>query len=30
MNTILLWAIYFFEVLIAIILWKIYDSLKKK
>ena len=30
MNTILLWAIYFVEVLIAIILWKIYDSLKKK
>lgn len=26
----LLWAIYFFEVVIAILLWKIYDKLDKK
>ncbi len=30
MNIFLLWAIYFFEVLIAIILWKIYDKVDKK
>ncbi len=30
MNTHLLWAIYFFEVVIAILLWKIYDKLDKK
>lgn len=27
MNTCLLWAIYFFEVVIAIRLWKIYDKI---
>ena len=30
MNTYLLWAIYFFEVVIAILLWKINDKLDKK
>lgn len=30
MNTLLLWAIYFFEVVIAVLLWKIYDKLDKK
>lgn len=30
MNTILLWAIYFFEVVIAVLLWKINDKLEKK
>lgn len=30
MNTFLLWAIYFFEVVIAVLLWKIYDKLEKK
>ena len=30
MNTYLLWAIYFFEVVIAILLWKINDKLEKK
>lgn len=30
MNTFLLWAIYFFEVVIAILLWKINDKLDKK
>ena len=30
MNTFLLWAIYFFEVVIAVLLWKIYDKPDKK
>ncbi len=30
MNIFLLWAIYFFEVVIAILLWKINDKLDKK
>lgn len=30
MNAFLLWAIYFFEVVIAVLLWKIYDKLDKK
>lgn len=30
MNGYVLWAIYFFEVVIAILLWKIYDKLDKK
>lgn len=30
MNTFILWAIYFFEIVIAITLWKIYDKLDKK
>ena len=30
MNTLLLWAIYFFEVVIVILLWKIYDKVDKK
>ena len=30
MNTFLLWAIYFFEIVIAILLWKINDKLDKK
>lgn len=30
MNTYLLWAIYFFIVIIAILLWRINDKLNKK
>jgi len=30
MSNYLLWAIYFFEVVIAILLWKIYNKLDKK
>lgn len=30
MNTFLLWAIYFFEIVIAVLLCKIYDKLDKK
>ncbi len=30
MITFLLWAIYFFEIVIAVLLWKINDKLEKK
>ena len=30
MNTFVIWAIYFFVVIIAYLLWKIYDKLEKK